>query len=354
MIWLVLVLIGLIAWNTGRIICKWGNWGRLFWFLYGAAVLAVFDSFVLSRRPDCSLPLGVIRFGHYGLGVLVYTVLVVNLAALVLAVFRRGKRNRAALICCAVLIAGLSGYGMLHAQTIQTVYYSITVNKEISPVKIALVSDLHMGYIVDERRMQKVADAINAMEPDVVCIAGDLFDGDFTAVRNPEAMRAALQSIQAPTYACLGNHDAGDTYVQMLDFLEDAGVRVLLDEAVEVDNRLILVGRRDSSPIGAHEGDRTAAALPEESSLPIVVLDHQPGNIGEYADNVDLILCGHTHRGQLFPGNLMTRQIYTVDYGYYRASQTSPQVIVTSGVGTWGPVLRVGSDCEIAEITLHG
>ena len=67
----------------------------------------------------------------------------------------------------------------------------------------------------------------------------------------------------------------------------------------------------------------------------------------------DLLLCGHTHRGQIFPGSLITDRMYTVDYGYYRADDASPQVIVSSGVGTWGMPMRVGTDCEIVKINLH-
>lgn len=358
----ILALIVLLIGNTGRILYQWGKaiFGNpiLFGGLFTASTAAILVPFVLSRIPDCTISRGWIQFGHYGLGVLLYTVLFVNLTAMVLFLGRlvagRPKTgNLAVLIVCMALIAGLSGYGMLHAGNIRTVRYSITLDRQTEPVKIALISDLHMGFIIGEQHLQKVADSINQMEPDVVCIAGDLFDGDMTALSDPEAIQAVFHSIRAPIYACLGNHDAGDTYEQMLTFLSGASIRVLLDETV-AEERLLLVGRRDSSPIGRHMGSRAQTVeIPAGNTLPVVVLDHQPGNIAEYSDDVDLILCGHTHRGQLFPGNLVTRLIYVVDYGYYRATETSPQVIVTSGVGTWGPVLRVGSDCEVVEITIN-
>ena len=79
-------------------------------------------------------------------------------------------------------------------------------------------------------------------------------------------------------------------------------------------------------------------------------MDHQTGNIRDYGEETDLILCGHTHKGQMFPFNLITDAVFDVDYGYYRASVDSPQVIVTSGAGTWGPPQRVATDNEVAEI----
>ena len=93
-----------------------------------------------------------------------------------------------------------------------------------------------------------------------------------------------------------------------------------------------------------------ASAKIEE--LPRVVLDHKPENIGEYHKSTDLILCGHTHRGQFFPGNLINEVSMDVNYGYYRKNAESPQAVVTSGAGTWGPPMRVGTDNEVAVIRI--
>ncbi|MFQ9651088.1 MAG: hypothetical protein ACLRZZ_13470 [Enterocloster sp.] len=134
-----------------------------------------------------------------------------------------------------------------------------------------------------------------------------------------------------------GNHDAGPSYDRMMEFLSEAGVRVLQDEAVVIDSRFVLAGRKDSFPIGGQGERRGSLELPERTEdLPVIVMDHQPGNIRDYGKETDLILCGHTHKGQMFPFNLITDAVFDVDYGYYRASVDSPQVIVTSGAGTWG------------------
>lgn len=82
-------------------------------------------------------------------------------------------------------------------------------------------------------------------------------------------------------------------------------------------------------------------------------MDHTPLSIEQYDERVDLVLSGHTHRGQIFLGSLITNAIFTVDYGYYQKDNLSLHVIVTSGVGTWGMPMRVGSNCEVVEIELH-
>jgi predicted MPP superfamily phosphohydrolase len=86
--------------------------------------------------------------------------------------------------------------------------------------------------------------------------------------------------------------------------------------------------------------------------MPVIVMEHNPARIGEYGGEVDLILAGHSHRGQMFPGSLITRAMFAVDYGHYQKDADSPHVIVTSGVSTWGPPMRVGTNSEIVVITL--
>jgi len=91
-----------------------------------------------------------------------------------------------------------------------------------------------------------------------------------------------------------------------------------------------------------------------ETYLPVVVMDHNPANTGQYGSDVDVVLSGHTHRGQVFPGSLITRAMFSVDYGYRQKTADSPHIVVTSGAGTWGTPLRVGSSSEVVSIVLHG
>lgn len=347
-----------------RLLCKGLN-PLAYGAIYALAVLLILASFVVSRIPDTGVPRAVFTVGHYALGVLLYIVIVADCAALLLLLGRLARvlpspLPKAVLLpagaVCLILAAALSVYGFLHASAIRTSRYTVRlgeVQAEAEPLRIALVSDLHLGYVSGEAHLAKVFAAVNAAEPDIVCLAGDFFDGDITSLSDPAGIQALLRGLDAKhgVYACLGNHDAGRSYAQMIAFLSEAGVRVLQDEAAVIGDRVLLFGRKESAPIGGQGAAREPRMqLPEGNTLPVIVMDHQPGNNGEYGAETDLILCGHTHRGQMFPFNLITDAVYDVDYGYYRASDTAPQVVVTSGAGTWGPPLRVATDNEIAEI----
>ena len=247
--------------------------------------------------------------------------------------------------------------GFINARQIEHVSYEITLQgkRDVSDLNMVMISDLHLGSVGSEGRLEEIVSEINAKKPDVVCIAGDFFDTDFDSIQNPEAAIATLKKLKSTygVYACLGNHDGGDTHGQMLDFLKRAQIELLNDEYTVIDDRLVLVGRRDPSPIGGFGAGKRKPLEGfldiEDPTMAVVVLDHNPANIDEYGAEADLILCGHTHKGQLFPGSLLTSAMFTVDYGYYRGEQ-GVQAVVSSGVGYWGPPMRVGTDSEIVSI----
>ncbi len=250
--------------------------------------------------------------------------------------------------------------GFVNTRSVNHVSYEVQLDglAPDSNLNVVMISDLHLGAAGSESRLGKIVDEINNLEPDLICIAGDFFDTDFGAIQNPERAIDTLRRLNATygVYACLGNHDAGKTFPKMTDFIEKANIQLLNDEAVVINERLVLVGRVDSSPIGGYgplqRKDFTQILTPEMKNLPVVVLDHNPANIHEYGEEADLILCGHTHKGQLFPANIITNLMYTVDYGYYQKDAKSPQVIVSSGVGYWGMPMRVGTQCEIVSIRI--
>ena len=155
----------------------------------------------------------------------------------------------------------------------------------------------------------------------------------------------------------MGNHDGGKTLNDMMAFLERSNIRILNDEYVIIDERLALLGRLDPSPIGSFGNLRrnnTADILAAiETGLPVVVMEHNPSAVDQYGGETDMILSGHSHGGQIIPGNFITKAIFPVHYGYYQKDEDSPHVIVTSGVGTWGMPLRVGTNNEIVSIALR-
>lgn len=265
-------------------------------------------------------------------------------------------------ISCVILI---TSYGIFNGKQLKQVSYAVEIKKETSldELNVVLISDTHLGHMNSEKWLSKIVDSINALEPDVVVIAGDIFNDNFNAVQKPEESIRMLQRIKSAygVYAVFGNHDGGDTYRQMLNFLERGNVRLLQDEYVVIEDKFIVLGRTESSPIGIQDVKRKELAdvLAEINTnanirtMPIIVMDHNPANIGEYGNEIDLIVAGHTHRGQVFPGNLLTNRIYEANYGHYQRNINSPHVVVTSGAGVWGPPLRIGTNNEVVNIKVE-
>ena len=258
-----------------------------------------------------------------------------------------------------VLTAGLICYGAYNATRPKHVSYTVQLDTPLPhEMNIVLISDLHLGAVNSEKNLSGIVREINALEPDIVCIAGDIFNDNFNAIRSPSEAMDLLKSITAKygVYACLGNHDGGKSFNEMTSFLERCGIKLLNDEYAIIDNRIVLFGRVDSSPIGGFGGlkrkDITETINSKGNDLPVVVMDHNPSNIKQYGNEADMLLSGHTHRGQIFPANLITRALFTVDYGHYQ-KDGGPHVIVTSGAGTWGMPMRIGTNNEIVSITLR-
>jgi len=258
-----------------------------------------------------------------------------------------------------LLTVGIVVYGSYNAMQVKFVSYDIQTKKSLpAETKIVLISDLHLGAVNSEKNLSKIVRGINNFEPDIVCITGDIFNGNIYTLHNPSETMALLKSVTATygVYACLGNHDGGKTFNEMTRFLEQSNIKLLNDEYVTIDDRLVLIGRVDSRPIGGFDGlERKNLAdikAPANTDLPVVVMDHNPFNIEQYGNEIDLILSGHTHRGQMFPANLVTKAIYVTHYGQYQKDANSPHVIVTSGAGTWGMPMRIGTNNEIVIIRI--
>ncbi|GIX59406.1 serine/threonine protein phosphatase [Bacillus paranthracis] len=308
--------------------------------------------------------------GSYWMGILIYLVIFFLLADLLILTGSILKiiptpipQSIPFFASLAVILLTVSfvSYGIYNANQIKHVSYDIQTKETTlsDGMKIILISDLHLGAVNSEKRLESIVQKINKLEPDLVCIAGDIFNDDYNALQDPERAINLLKSITATygVYGSLGNHDGGKTFGDMINFLERSDIRLLNDEYVIIDERLVLFGRVDPSPIGGFgelkRKDVSEMIASLDASMPIVVMDHTPSNLVQYGNEVDLVLAGHTHRGQIFPGNLITNAVFEVDYGYYQKDADSPNVIVTSGVGTWGMPMRVGSNNEIVSIILH-
>jgi uncharacterized protein len=213
-------------------------------------------------------------------------------------------------------------------------------------LRIAVAADTHFGLLSGKDHAERLVQEVNALKPDIILLPGDLFDDDIQPFLDQQIDRS-LSKLQAPygVYATLGNHDRHDgSMQQLIDTLTSSGIRVMYDEAITVDDRFTLVGRRDHSDSGRLSLDDVMRGADRQK--PVILLDHQPYelDVAERA-GVDLMLSGHTHRGQVFPGNLITNLIYENDWGLLRRDEFHS--IVTQGYGFWGPPIRLGTRSEI-------
>lgn len=259
-----------------------------------------------------------------------------------------------------LLTTGLVVYGRYNANQTNHVSYDINLKDKAkgTGMKIVLISDLHLGAVNSENRLPVIIKNINALKPDIVCIAGDIFNDDFHLIREPDNAIELFKSIKSTygVYACLGNHDGGKTFNEMIRLLELSNIKLLNDEHIIIDGQIVLIGRVDPSPIGGF-GDLKRKDIVDiidsvDTDMVVVVMDHTPSKIDQYGKGIDLLLAGHTHQGQIFPFNLITKSVFTLDYGHYQKDSDSPHVIVTSGVNTWGMPLRIGTNNEIVCISI--
>lgn len=336
---------------------------RLVYVIILLALLTVM-MFLSVARPLQAVPQRVIStIGALWMGLFVYLLLyflAADLVYLLLMLIPASTQKLlfftrlTAIVLALVTVTG----GYIHANRIRTAEYDVKItDNTTSQMHIVMLSDLHIGAVGSEARLERTVARINELNPDLVCISGDIFDNNYSAIIDPDNVVQTLKRISARygVYACLGNHDAGSEFEKMVLLLERANVDLLMDEHVVIDGRVVLAGRLDSSPIGSYKGisrqELSAVLDGVNPELPVIMLDHNPASLGEYNGEVDLVLSGHTHKGQIFPGGLITNAMYTVDYGYYQ-SDNGTQMIVTSGASTWGLPIRVGTDCEIVSINL--
>lgn len=325
--------------------------------------------------------------GNYFLGIFLYTLVIILLAdfgrILLKYVFHASWiHSRTAFTVagaiCALLILLLSACGIFHAKYIKTTSYDVIINKTIperTSMKVVLLADTHFGYNAGVLHARELVRKINKQKPDLVCIAGDIFDNEYDAIRNPEKLEKTLRGIKSTygVYACWGNHDlneeilAGFTFKhkdgdlsdikdpRMKKFLKDSNIHILEDESVLINDQFYVIGRKDASLTEKiHETRKAPAQLTEklDRDKPIIMIDHQPKELQELADaGVDLDLCGHTHDGQTFPGNFTIKLMWENPCGLL--SKDNMTNITTSGSGVWGPAMRIGTDSEICSINIQ-
>lgn len=324
--------------------------------------------------------------GNYFLGVIQYIVLIVVLEDLIRILLKKTKIVNEKILSskitfiisgfiCILLTILLSTYGVIHSKKIVYTDYNVNIDKitNIDNLKISLVSDIHLGYNTHLSHIKKMVDMINNSNSDLVLIAGDIFDNNYEAIGNDEDIINELKRIKSKygVYAVYGNHDidekilAGFTFnwdksevlidPRMEEFLSKSNIKTLRDETILIDDSFYLIGRLDYHKYGIKINERkTIEELIKDIDIdkPIIVLDHEPYELNELSNNnVDLDLSGHTHNGQMFPSNILIKVIWDNPYGLLKVGNMTS--IVTSGIGVYGPNMRVLTTAEVVNINVN-
>lgn len=278
-------------------------------------------------------------------------------------------------IICICLLAAVSTYGILNAQNIRTTKYEANIEKdgnEFTDLKIAMVSDIHMGYNIGVEHVKNMVDALNDIDADIVIIAGDIFDNDYDSLEDAEKLAALFSEIKSKygVYAVYGNHDIAEKIIggftfstsdvkesdsRMDEFLKKAGIKLLKEEGLTIKDSVFIYGRADKKNPGKGITERkTPAEIAAEAKegMPVICIDHEPTDLEEKSEaGIDIDLGGHTHDGQFFPLNISSRIIWENSAGHKIFGDMHS--IVTSGVGAYGPFMRVGTKAEVCEIDIH-
>lgn len=238
--------------------------------------------------------------------------------------------------------------------------YSIQINKpnqHIRKLKLVAASDFHLGDVVGNKHLDRFVKLSNQLKPDVVLLPGDIID-DSVKPFIEHRMSEQLKNLQAKygVFAVLGNHEYyGGEIKTYLKQMQEIGIKVLQDERVHLAENIHLVGRKDKAAESMDADGRLEIEqlLTEVKADDVVLMmDHQPLHLDKAeAAGVDVSLSGHTHRGQFFPNHWVTRRIFEIDWGYKLKNRM--HVFVSSGFGTWGPPLRLGSRSEILQIEIY-
>lgn len=341
----------------------------IFWGVFWVVAVAYIVTMLLGNYVSGKIFDIFNLIGVYWIGIFFYLIIILPVVDIIAFVNRRysfipsmrGSNNLlfVTTLIIALFIGFVMIYGTWNGSHSYVKKYELEINKGIEGIdklNVVMVSDIHLGNLIDGKRASTMVDEINKLNPDIVLFAGDIVDTEVKPFINGN-MAAEFKGIKSKygTYAALGNHDImrGEEETITKE-LAKYGVRVLRDEAKEIDDKFYVVGRDD---VSVNRNGKKRKSIDDilqnvDKTKPILLIDHTPSTLEEAEKNdIDIQVSGHTHKGQFFPNNLITSRIFEVDYGYLKKKDLN--VIVSSGYGTWGPPIRLGSRSEIVNITVN-
>lgn len=377
-IWLIIFLVLPIA---GVLYTAWRVWHLLpfaiamRWVTVGVLVMWFCTIFIAFSGVIEKMPLGlataVYEVGYSFIFILLYMVmlfLVLDLGRLAHIVPKTWLFDNVytSIGILAVMLL-LFGYGNIHYNNKVREQIGIKTDKAISSDKkstrIVLLSDLHLGYHNRRSDFRKWVDMINAEQPDLILIAGDIIDISVRPLIE-ENMAEEFHRLKAPVYACLGNHEYYSSQPLARRFYREAGITLLQDSVAKIGN-LCIIGRDDRTNMQR----KSLAMIMQEarkrglistsdlhhgtySNEFLILLDHQPYHLEEAEQHgIDFLFSGHTHHGQVWPISWITDALYEKAYGPLQKNNT--QYYISSGMGIWGGKFRIGTQSEYVVLTIE-
>lgn len=297
--------------------------------------------------------------GSYWLGFLQYAVLILPLADLIAYIISRytdaDKTIAMIGIATFIVFAYLLIAGSYNAYSPVIKQYELMIPKTAakpSKLRIAMASDMHFGTLSGDAHLNRLVERINGLTPDIILFPGDIIDDDPVPFLRKK-MGDKMMELTAPLgiYGVLGNHEYyGNKIPEFLEEMNRVGVKILMDETEVIDDRFILIGRKDKTDTKRLPIKELVKQKPAD--FPVIMMDHQPAELVQaMEEGIDLSLSGHTHRGQMAPNHFITRRVFELDWGYKQKEQL--HAIVSSGYGFWGPPIRLGSRSEIVCIDIE-
>jgi len=246
-------------------------------------------------------------------------------------------------------------YGFFDAQRIRVKKLEVQTEHFLpnnGKIRIVQISDVHVGIIIREKRLEVILDRVREANPDILVSTGDLLDGEIDNVL-PEAQQLAAINPKYGKYAIMGNHEYYAGIKRAMEFTRSAGFVILRDEVVQVAGINIfgeddITGRRLGM---TKDNSRFQKSLAEKSDNFVLLLKHQP--YVNDREKFNLQISGHTHGGQIFPFGLVTRFFFPHNYGYSELGKNR-LLYVSRGTGTWGPPVRLFAPPEITVIDIIG
>ncbi len=222
-------------------------------------------------------------------------------------------------------------------------------------VRMVMVSDIHLGTLIGKNRLNRLLREVESLQPDIIVLAGDIVDEDLKPVIR-QNLGEDLRLLRAPlgVWGITGNHEYIGGAEKAVRYLREHGINILRDSVVNIDSLFLLAGREDRDKprfSGNRRKELEELLAGTETGLPVILLDHQPFNLDKAVKmGVALQLSGHTHHGQVWPLHWITNAIYEISHGYLKKGNT--HFYVSSGYGSWGPPVRIGTRSEIVLLNL--